>query len=143
MSEKQTGAKEFLQRYQKVNKAYNRKFDEIAELRALLTGTTQDASSEHVQSTKDPDKFTDIIFKIDEKEHQADKLVDKLCDIGGQVQRAIAHVGNKQAREVLTLRYIADCSFEVIAVKMGIVYSWAINLHGFGLKDVENFIKSP
>lgn len=141
MSEKQLSAKEFLQQYQKVNKAYDRKLDEIAELRAKITGTTQDTSSEHVQSSKDPDKFTDIIFKVDEKEHQADKLVDKLCDVSEQVQRAIAHVENKQSREVLTLRYIADCSFEVIAVKMGIVHSWATELHGRGLKDIEKFLK--
>lgn len=134
--------KEFLRQYRKVNSAIDRKLDEISDLRCKLNSMSQDPSSEHVVSSPKQDKFTDIIFKIDEKEHEADKLVDQLCDTDAKIQRAICHVKSRQARELLKLMYISGCSFEIIAVKMGITHTWAIELHGRGLRDVGNFIKS-
>lgn len=142
IDQKKMAPKEFLLQYRKINSEIDKKIDEISTLRAHMTKTTQDPSTEHVKSSTDPDKLTGLIFKIDEAEHQADELIDQLCNIGTDIQRALVHVENKQAREVLTLIYIANCSFEFVAVKMGITHRWATELHGYGLGDIKKYLTS-
>lgn len=140
MPEKKIDPKQFLRKYGYLKSELNKKLDEIEELKSRTTSITQDPSSEHVKSSMEPDKLSSVIYQLDVKKHEADNLIQQLCDTGAEIQNAICHVKNKQSRDLLTLIYIGGCSFEFAAVKMNITHRWATELHGYGLHDINNFL---
>ena len=84
------------------------------------------------------DRMAAIVDKIVDLEREVDQEIDKLQEIRRRVQAAIDAVPNGSQRSVLTLRYIHGLKFEEIAVKLTYHYRWVFELHGRGLRAVEN-----
>jgi len=84
------------------------------------------------------DRTAAIVDKIVDLEREVDDEIDKLQEIRRQVLAVINGVTDTSQRCVLTLRYIHGMRFEEIAVKLNYHYRWVIELHGRGLRAVEN-----
>ncbi len=132
-------AKEFLQQYLQAERGINAKLEEISRLRSLAMRTTQvlEKDKVFVQSSAG-DRMAAIVDKIVDLEREVDQEIDKLQEIRRRVQAAIDAVPNGSQRSVLTLRYIHGLKFEEIAVKLTYHYRWVFELHGRGLRAVEN-----
>jgi len=132
-------AKEFLQQYLQAERSINAKLEEISRLRDLATRTTQTLEKDKIfVKTSIGDRTAAIVDKIVDLEREVDDEIDKLQEIRRQVLAVINGVTDTSQRCVLTLRYIHGMRFEEIAVKLNYHYRWVIELHGRGLRAVEN-----
>ena len=113
------------------------KCSQIKDLRDRLTSISC-PMGEKVQSTKDPDKFTDPVSKIIELEQEINEDIDKLIDMKCVARKMIEQLDNEVEKLVLYKRYFENKSFEQISVEMN--YSWRQihRLHGSAL---QNFAK--
>lgn len=132
-------AKEFLQQYLHAEHAINAKLEEISRLRALAMRTTQMPKKDKVfvQSSAG-DRMATLVEKIVDMEREVDAEIDRLQKVRKRAQNAINSVANATQRSVLSLKYIQGLRFEEIAAQMNYHYRWIIELHGRGLKAIEN-----
>ena len=128
--------KEFLNKIRHIDMMIDCKCDQIKGLRNRLTSISC-PMGEKVQSTKDPDKFTDPISKIVELEQEINEDIDKLIDLKRVARQMIEQLDNEVEKIVLYKRYFENKTFEQISVEMN--YSWRrINqVHGDALKKLE------
>ena len=129
-------AKEFLNKIRYIDMMIDCKLEQINDLRDMLTSIGSPIGDK-VQSSKDPDKFTDPVSKIIELEKEINDDIDKLIDLKRIARKAIEQLDNEVENMVLYKRYFENKSFEQISVEMG--YSWRQihRLHGNALKDFE------
>ena len=128
--------KEFLNRIRHIDMMIDCKCDQIAELRDKLTSISS-PMGEHVQSTLDPDKFSNPISKIIELEKEINEDIDKLVDLKRVARRMIEQLDDDVEKMVLYKRYFDNKTFEQISVELN--YSWRRihQLHGDALKKLE------
>lgn len=72
--------KNMLEDISNTDRLIDAKLVEVGELRRRLTDIKSPSFGDRVQTTKDPDKFTDTIAKITEMEAEINFEVDKLID---------------------------------------------------------------
>ena len=86
-----------------------------------------------VQSTKDPDKFSELWARIDEKERKICKEIDKLADAKQIITDEIGRIEDTRYVEILLRRYVQMQKLEDIANEMSYSYDRIRHLHGFAL----------
>ena len=128
--------KEFLNKIRHIDMMIDCKCSQIKDLRDRLTSISC-PMGEKVQSTKDPDKFTDPISKIIELEKEINDDIDKLIDLKRIARKAIEQLDNEVEKMVLYKRYFENKTFEQISVELN--YSWRRihQFHGDALKKLE------
>ena len=112
------------------------KCDQIKGLRNRLTSISC-PMGEKVQSTKDPDKFTDPVSKIIELEQEINEDIDKLIDLKRVARKAIEQLDNEVEKIVLYKRYFENKTFEQISVEMNYSRRRINQVHCDALKKLE------
>jgi DNA-directed RNA polymerase specialized sigma24 family protein len=128
-------AKEYLQQYQNYEKRIEEKAERLSRLRSRITKTTTIPTPDKVQSSTD-DPIGNGIGEIEKLENEINVLIDQKVNLGQDIIMIISRL-DKQQRDVLQMKYIDGCSFEIIAVHMNIDYRWATELHSRGLRKIE------
>lgn len=128
--------KEFLNRYLEADNQINAKLEQIHNLRALSTKTTQVLSADRVDGSVTSDKVAGIIAKIVDLEREIDADIDRLQDTKKRVEEVIARISDTKQRQVLTLRYINGKRWEEIALILNFNYRWILRLHGKALSKL-------
>ena len=129
-------AKEFLNKIRHIDMMIDCKLEQTSNLRSRLTSINV-SMSERVQSSLDPDKFTNTISKIVELEKEINDDIDKLVDLKSIARKAIESLDNDIEKMVLYKRYFENKTFEQISVELN--YSWRRihQFHGDALKKLE------
>ena len=104
------------------------KCSQIKDLRDRLTSISCSMAGEKVQSTKDPDKFTDPVSKIIELEQEINEDIDNLVELKCEARKSIEQLNDDREKLVLYKRYFENKTFEQISVEMN--YSWR-RIHQF------------
>ena len=128
--------KEFLNKIRYIDAMIDCKRDQIKDLRDTLTSISC-PMGEKVQSTLDPDKFTNPVSKIIELEKEINDDIDKLIDLKRIARKAIEQLDNEVEKMVLYKRYFENKTFEQISVELN--YSWRRihQFHGDALNKLE------
>ena len=130
-------AKEFLNKIRHIDMMIDCKLEQTSNLRSRLTSINV-TMGERVQSSLDPDKFTNTISKIVELEKEINDDIDKLVDLKSIARKAIESLDNDIEKMVLYKRYFENKTFEQISVELN--YSWRRihQFHGDALKKLES-----
>ena len=128
--------KEFLNKIRHIDMMIDCKLEQTSNLRSRLTSINV-SIGERVQSSLDPDKFTNTISKIVELEKEINDDIDKLVDLKSIARKAIESLDNDVEKMVLYKRYFENKTFEQISVELN--YSWRRihQFHGDALKKLE------
>lgn len=128
--------KEFLNKIRHIDMMIDCKVEQVMNLRSRLTSISC-PMGEKVQSSLDPDKFTNPISKIIELEMEINEDIDKLVDLKRVARRTIEQLEDDVEKMVLYKRYFENKTFEQISVEMN--YSWRRihQFHGDALKKLE------
>ena len=132
-------AKEFLNKIRYIDMMIDCKLEQIKNLRDKLTSISSPMGNigDKVQSSKDPDKFTNTISKIVELENEINNDIDKLVDLKSIARKAIESLDDDVEKMVLYKRYFENKTFEQISVELN--YSWRRihQFHSDALKNLE------
>ena len=90
-----------------------------------------------VQGTKDPDKFSEMWARIDQKERKICREIDKLADAKQVITEEIGRIEDTRYVEILLRRYVQMQKLEDIANEMSYSYDRIRHLHGFALLEFE------
>lgn len=131
--------KEFLNKIRYIDMMIDCKLEQIKNLRDKLTSISSPMGNlgDKIQSSKDPDKFTNTISKIVELENEINNDIDKLVDLKSIARKAIESLDDDVEKMVLYKRYFENKTFEQISVELN--YSWRRihQFHGDALKNLE------
>ena len=129
-------AKEFLNKIRHIDMMIDCKLEQTSNLRSRLTSINV-SMGERVQSSLDPDKFTNTISKIVELEKEINDDIDKLVDLKSIARNVIEQLENEVEKVILYKRYFENKTFEQISVELN--YSWRRihQFHGDALKKLE------
>ena len=130
--------KEFLNSIRCIDNLIDSKCEQIKELRCRLTSISSPmGNTERVQSSKNPDKFSDAISKIIELENEINGDIDKLIDLKREARRLIEKLDDNVEKTILYKRYFENKTFEQISVEIN--YSWrrVHQFHGDALQKLE------
>ncbi len=134
-------AKAYLKQIRLLDERINDGCDELAQLDALLKKVTAAMGGEVVSSSKDHDKMTDIIHKIDKLREKLNRNVDKYVDIKKEAADLLPQLENPVFQTILHSRYVLYKTFEKIAEEIGYTYQWTVHLHGLALLEFEKIMK--
>lgn len=132
-------AKEYLAQIQKLDILVKNKLFEKEQLEALATSVTQSWSADKVQSSCDPDKMTNVVFKIMKIEAEIDQAVDRFVDYKHEATGVIEQL-NPTEYDLLHKVYIRYMSLDEVAEDKHKTYSWVTTVHGRALKNVQKII---
>ena len=133
-------AKEYLNRYRRLNAYIDCKLEEAAQLRELATRLSPMAMFDRNGNVSD--KVGRTAVKIVDLEREIDRDVDELVEIRSEIMRTISSVPDIEIRTMLEYRYINGWSWRKIALKMH--YSEdhvTCYLHRKALKEVSEIMK--
>ena len=134
-------SKEVLNKIRKIDMMIDFKCEQVETLRSRLTSLGSLSTGDKVQSSLDPDKFTNTMSKIIELEEKINADIDELVDLKRDAMDCIEKLNNDVEKLVLYKRYFNNKSFEQISVEMG--YSWRQihRIHGSALKNFDKVYK--
>ena len=99
--------KENLNKIRHIDMMIDCKCSQIKDLRDRLTSISC-PMGEKVQSTKDPDKFTDPVSKIIELEQEINEDIDKLIDLKRIARKVIEQLDNDFIKNIIVDLSIND-----------------------------------
>ena len=134
-------SKEVLNKIRKIDMMIDFKCEQVETLRSRLTSLGSPSTGDKVQSSLDPDKFTNTMSKIIELEEKINADIDELVDLKRDAMNCIEKLNKDVEKLVLYKRYFNNKSFEQISVEMG--YSWRQihRIHGNALKNFDKVYK--
>lgn len=132
------------------DKLIDTKLVDIEELRRRLQDVKSPTFGDRVQSTKDPDKFTNVINKIIELEKEVNEDIDKLIDNKNACRELIESLESNFYKVVLykiyfegkSLRTVAD-SLSVSVRQIARIRNKAIVQISKNSKNNDDFSKCP
>ena len=129
--------KEYLNQISRMNRMINNKLTEISQLREMACSISAIKNEERVQSTPNFDKMGSTYAKIDEMEHNLDKMIDDYVEKKNVIISQIDSMEDEVTYGILFSRYIEKKTFEVIATEMNYSFRQITRLHGKALLDFE------
>lgn len=136
--------KRFLKRYIYVNSEIDRKLDEITRLRERSTKITQTFSSDRVQTSPSGDGTQNISVKIIMLENLINDDIDKLLIIKTEIENAIKLIDDDTYKLLLHFKYIDNCSWEEVSVKLNYSYFHVTHrLHPAALNQIKMHLNAP
>ena len=142
--------KSLLESVLNADKLIDTKLVDIEELRRRLQDVKSPSFGDRVQSTKDPDKFTDVISKIIEMEKEVNDDIDKLIDNKNACRRLIESLESNFYKVVLYKIYFEGKSLKTLAdsLKMSVrqiarIRNKAIVQISKNSKNNDDFSKCP
>ena len=134
-------AKEFLRKIIHINMMIDCKTNQVAELRGRLTSISSALGKDKVQTSLDPDKFTDTISKIMDLEMNINSDIDLLIDCKIKARRMIEQLDEDIEKVILYKRYFEGKGFEQIADECAYSLRWIHTLHGKALIKLDKLDK--
>lgn len=128
--------KEYLLDIRNLDSTINRKLEELDSLKSLSEKVTSSYSDMPRGTSACTSRMENIIVKIIDLSNEINDEIDKLVDLKLEARAMIEAVKNPEYRNILSLRYLCNKTFESIAVEMGYTYQWICVLHGRALKDM-------
>ncbi len=128
-------AKEYLNRYRRLNAYIDCKVEEVAQLRELATRLKPSAMFDKNGNTTD--KVGRTVAKIVDLEAEINSQIDELIIIREEIVKTIEQVQDERLRAILTKRYINGDKWEQIAVDMSIDLRFIYRLHGRALQKIK------
>ena len=105
----------------------------------MATYTTQQMTADRVQTSGNPQKMADAVYKIIEIEAEIDACIDKLVDTKREVIGTLERL-NPTEYDLLHKVYVQYMTFDEVALKKGKSYSWVTTVHGRALKNVQDIL---
>jgi hypothetical protein len=134
--------KEYMLQYWQAKVIVRRLESQQASIRDLLGNVTVDPSSEHVQTSRDPDhigklvaKLADIQDKLNEEKLRAVNLMDEIYGV-------VNKLGDPDEQLILQMRYIkmlpwSKVEKELEKVQRYYCLDWMMRKHRHALKEIE------
>lgn len=134
--------KEYMLQYWQARVTVRRLESQQASIRDLLGNVTVDPSSEHVQTSRDPDqigklvaKLADIQDKLNEEKLRAVNLMDEIYGV-------VNKLGDPDEQLILQMRYIkmlpwSKVEKELEKVQRYYCLDWMMRKHRHALKEIE------
>ena len=135
-------AKEFLKKIITIDELINCKIEQVKDLRDSLSSVSSNLSADKVQSSANPDRFTNTIAKIIDLEAEINRDIDRLVDYKKMARDLIEQMDTDIEKIILYKRYFEGKTFEKISVECG--YSWrqTHRLHSQALQNLNVVIAS-
>ena len=95
------------------------KLAEKRELKRRLTDIKSPSFGDRVQSTKDPDKFSEVFSKIIELEKEVDSDIDKLLELKKECRTLIETLKNNLHKAVLHKIYFEGKTLKLVSMECG------------------------
>lgn len=132
-------AKEYLAEIQRLDTLVKNKLFEKEQLEALATSVTQRLSADRVQTSPNPDRMTDVVYKIINMEGEIDKAVDRFIDFKQEAIKVIEQL-NPTEYDLLHMVYVQYLPLDEVSRRKNKSYSWITTVHGRALKNVQTII---
>ena len=133
-------AKEYLNRYRRINAEIDCKLEEIARYRSMATRLSPTARFD--KNGNVTDKVGRAVAKIVDLETEINSEINELINIREDIIRTISAIDNTDVRTVLEYRYINGWSWQKIATKMNYTRDHLTGyLHRKALRTVGEIIK--
>ena len=128
-------AKEFLQRFNVLQRIADSRLDQITKLQSTAQRTTSVIRDTPIGKASDISRVENSVADIHDLTAQfADDLAHAL-EVRTEIADAISHVKNDDERYLLELRYICRDSWETIAKRMNFSLQGIFKLHRRALKN--------
>ena len=132
-------AKDFLQRFKKLDKLIENKTVEAEQWHAIATNTTSNMSGERVDSSPNPHRTEEAIAKYMDLEAEAKRCVDAFIAAKLDAIRVIEQLSATEY-DILHKIYVQDFTLQDVAFKYGRAYTWATTTHGRALAHVQEIL---
>lgn len=131
-------AKEYLSQIRIKNAMINVWIQEKEELwQRMMSLNSPRYDGVSVQSTKDPDRYGNMMARISQKEEKINQEIDDLVKAKEKIMGEIREITDERFVEILMRRYVSCQKLEDIAREMHYAHGWVRQLHGQALIEFE------
>ena len=131
-----TTAKQYLNRVRRVDKEITALLRLVQSTRESLERVTQNYDSDGAQTTANPHKYDRLI----ELESLVDEKIDEQIALKTEILGTIMKLSDRRQRLVLIEYYVEMKTWEQVAVDLNYSYMHITRIHGYALKEVQQFI---
>ncbi len=113
-----------------------------ASIRDLLGNVTVDPSSEHVQTSRDPDQIGKLVAKLADIQDKLNEEKLRAIDLMDEIYGVINKLGDPDEQLILQMRYIkmlpwSKVEKELEKVQRYYCLDWMMRKHRHALKEIE------
>lgn len=130
-------AKEFLGRYRMLNIEIAAKREQADSIRELAESVSH-FSNAGGHNGGNGDRVGRYVAKLVDLENEIIVQTDRLVELKREIEDFIAAVDNPTLRQLLTLKYINDLTWEQVAERLNKSWRHTMRLHKIALKNFEN-----
>ena len=134
--------KEYLLQYWRARVGIRRLESQEESVRDLLGNVTVDPTSEHVQTSRDPDQIGKLVAKLSDIHEELNNEKLKAIDLMQEIYRTIGKLKDPDEQLILQMRYIKMLSWikveeEMKKVQRYYCLDWMMRKHRHALKEIE------
>lgn len=134
--------KEYMLQYWQAKVMVRRLESQQASIRDLLGNVTVDPSSEHVQTSRDPDQIGKLVAKLADIQDKLNEEKLRAIDLMDEIYGVINKLGDPDEQLILQMRYIKMLPWSKVDKEMQKsqrYYSmeWMMKHHHHALKEIE------
>lgn len=133
-------AKEFLVQYWDAKAEVRRLERQLAEIDDLVGNVTVDPTSEHVQTSRDPDQIGTLVAERADIESDLTAAKDKALEVMQRVVGMINKLKKREYRQILQMRYVEHRSWRYIAEDMEYDGRYIYKLHNRALDAMDHIL---
>ena len=130
-------AKEYLRQARYLDVRINTKLEHIVSLHELATKATSTLSDMPGSPGRNIHRMEDIIVKIIMLENEINDDIDELVDLKRDILAAVSRIEDEDCRLVIEKRYLANETWEEIALDMSCSIDNVFKIHGKALKKFQ------
>lgn len=134
--------KDYMLQYWQARVTVRRLESQQASIRDLLGNVTVDPSSEHVQTSRDPDQIGKLVAKLADIQDKLNEEKLRAMDLMDEIYRVINKLGDPDEQLILQMRYIkmlpwSKVEKELEKVQRYYCLDWMMRKHRHALKEIE------
>lgn len=134
--------KDYMLQYWQARVTVRRLESQQASIRDLLGNVTVDPSSEHVQTSRDPDQIGKLVAKLADIQDKLNEEKLRAMDLMDEIYGAINKLGDPDEQLILQMRYIkmlpwSKVEKELEKVQRYYCLDWMMRKHRHALKEIE------
>ena len=134
--------KEYMLQYWQAKVIVRRLESQQASIRDLLGNVTVDPSSEHVQTSRDPDQIGKLVAKLADIQDKLNEEKLRAIDLMDEIYGVINKLGDPDEQLILQMRYIkmlpwSKVERELEKVQRYYCLDWVMRKHRHALKEIE------
>lgn len=134
--------KDYMLQYWQARVTVRRLESQQASIRDLLGNVTVDPSSEHVQTSRDPDQIGKLVAKLADIQDKLNEEKLRAIDLMDEIYSVINKLGDPDEQLILQMRYIkmlpwSKVEKELEKVQRYYCLDWMMRKHRHALKEIE------